>query len=634
MTKNNMNIWNLPELELEKGKFEPNWQSLKQYNCPNWFRNFKFGFWSHTDPQSVPEDGDWYARSMYMQQDAVDSCNGQNNRYENHCKNYGHPSEFGYKDICNLWTCKEWDAEEYIKLGMRVGAKYFCALGNHHDNYDCWDSKYQPWNSVNVGPKKDVIGIWKKLCKKYNLPFGVTIHATPGRTWNEFMPQYYDCDKTGNKVGVPYDGNLTKEDGIGKWWEGLDPKDLYGPKHKATNKVEDIPKSFINQFMHRVDDVLKYDLDMLYFDDSVGYIEELGTIRGFGTQYLSPKIISHFYNKSMKMRNGNLDSVLFIKDIGGKWNSVFDENLEDVAKSVVNDFERIRSEEINPYPWQTETSFSDWHYRKGMEYLSSKQVIRELVDVVSKNGNYMISICQHGDGSVDKELIEIINRIGDWMNINGEAIYETRPYEYSQSGNNIFFTRKSDVVYAILTEWSENGNFEINHLGKKSSTCGNVKSISLLGSDACVNFIQTENNLIIKVNEQIVESDAYVIKIIQDKILVNDDDDGVEYEGWYHICNQESGDYNNDCHFSDIKGETCTFKFNGTGIEYITRVGNELGSVDIYIDEEFKKNVNLCGEEKTQQVVFSVSNMKDAEHTIKIRNASDKTICIDAFKVI
>lgn len=149
------------------GPFQPDWRSLNQYECPQWFRDAKFGIWAHWSPQCQPEQGDWYACHMYEQ---------GSRQYDYHVAHYGHPSQFGYKDICHLWKAEKWDPEKLIQLYQRAGAKYFVALANHHCNFDCWDSTYQPWNSVNVGPKKDIVGTWAAVARKRGLRFGVTVH--------------------------------------------------------------------------------------------------------------------------------------------------------------------------------------------------------------------------------------------------------------------------------------------------------------------------------------------------------------------------------------------------------------------------------------------------------------------------
>jgi alpha-L-fucosidase len=213
------------------GPFRPNWESLKAYRYPDWFRDAKFGIWAHWSPQCVPEQGDWYARGMYVQGNA---------QYNYHVKTYGHPSQFGYKDICHIWRAENWDPEELIRLYAKTGAKYFVALGNHHDNFDCWNSKHQPWNCVNVGPKKDIVGTWAKIARAHGLRFGITYHGTPGRTWREFMPVRYGSDKAGPLKDVPYDGVLTKSDGKGKWWDGMDPQDLNGRTHGKSDPCPEV----------------------------------------------------------------------------------------------------------------------------------------------------------------------------------------------------------------------------------------------------------------------------------------------------------------------------------------------------------------------------------------------------------
>ena len=142
------------EGQVPKGPFLPFWESLKSYHCPDWFRDAKFGIWAHWSPQCVPEQGDWYARNMYIQ---------GSRQYESHVKQYGHPSQFGYKDICHLWRAERWDPDALVKLYKRAGAEYLVSLATHHDNFDCWNSKHQIWNAVNVGPKRDIVGTWAKV---------------------------------------------------------------------------------------------------------------------------------------------------------------------------------------------------------------------------------------------------------------------------------------------------------------------------------------------------------------------------------------------------------------------------------------------------------------------------------------
>src|SRR3954447_22549705 len=201
---------------IQHGPFQPTWESLKQYKTPAWFRDAKLGIWAHWSAQCVPEQGDWYARQMYMQGTPV---------YEHHVRTYGHPSAFGFMEIDNLWKAERWEPEKLMSLYERAGAKYFFALANHHDNFDAYASKHHAWNSVNVGPKRDIIGIWAKVARARGLKFGVTNHSA--HAWHWFQVAYgYDAE--GPKRGVRYDAaRLTKADGKGKWWDGLDPQELY-----------------------------------------------------------------------------------------------------------------------------------------------------------------------------------------------------------------------------------------------------------------------------------------------------------------------------------------------------------------------------------------------------------------------
>src|SRR5215469_10292481 len=205
---------------IARGPFQPAWESLVQnYRVPEWFRDAKFGIWAHWSAQCVPEQGDWYARNMYIQGSA---------HYNYHLKTYGHPSKFGFMEIDNLWKAERWEPEKLMALYKRAGAKYFFALANHHDNFDAYDSKHHAWNSVNVGPKKDIVGMWAKVARANSLRFGVSNHSA--HSWHWFQTAYgYDAE--GPMAGVRYDAYTVKPgDGKGKPWDGHDPEQLYNPR--------------------------------------------------------------------------------------------------------------------------------------------------------------------------------------------------------------------------------------------------------------------------------------------------------------------------------------------------------------------------------------------------------------------
>jgi alpha-L-fucosidase len=616
-------IWALPALPIASGSYQPNYDSLRTYYTPAWFRDAKLGLWQHWDPQSVPEQGDWYARGMYQQ---------GSSQYNYHVSHYGHPSVFGYKDICNLFTASNWDPVALIDQYVKTGAKYAVCLANHHDNFDMWNSAYQPWNVMNVGPKKDIMGLFATAAKNKGLRFGMTFHATPPRTWGQFMPVKYGSDSGGQ-----YDGLMTKADGAGKWWNGMDPKDLYGPNHSATNPSLTSP--FANQFMWRVDDAItKYHPDLIYFDEHAGHTQvDLGV--NMGLDFLSPQICANYYNKAYGWNGGKTDDVVCnMKGIGGTYNSFQGEDdvLEKAYHSMVPDTEKVVDATIQAYAFQIDESLGDWHYLSGMGFKSSANVISILADIVSKNGNLLLCLPTHGNGSLEPASVTICNEIGSWLSQNGEAIYGSRPFEVCQeSGGVVRFTRRAGYVYAIATSWPSNNQLVLSALKQKSnSTIGNVQKVEFLGSS--LSFSQNTSSLTITCPSSHTNSQAYVFRITHDKPWINDDDFGVKYTGyWKHQANRGLGDYNNDGYFTQISGATCEYTFNGTGIEYISEKYSDMGNVDVYMDGVFKQNVNLniSGARQVQQVVYSITGLANGSHTIKIVNKGTQYGNVDAFRI-
>src|SRR5664279_3124631 len=405
---------------LLKGPFEPTWASLKQYEVPEWFRDAKFGMWAHWGPQCQPEFGDWYARQMYIE---------GNRDYKYHIEKYGHPSKFGFKDVINTWKAENWNPGELVSLYANAGAKYFVALANHHDNFDNYNSKYQTWNSTKIGPKKDLIGGWEKATRKNGLRFGVSVHAAHASL---FYEPSQSADKTGPLAGVPYDGKLQKKDGTGKWWDGLDPQELYEQRQPLVDGDYDIgkqwawgngatvpSKKYCDKFLNRtIELVNKYNPDLLYFDDTA---LPLWPISDAGL-----KIAAHYYNQSIQ-KHGKLEAVLTGK--------VLD---EEQRKCMVWDIERGQSNNIEPLHWQTDTCIGNWHYDRPLYeshgYKTAKTVVHTLIDVVSKNGNLLLNIPVRGDGTIDNDERKVVAGITDWMKINDEAIYSTRPWKIFGEG--------------------------------------------------------------------------------------------------------------------------------------------------------------------------------------------------------
>jgi alpha-L-fucosidase len=464
------------EYTIAPGPFQPSWESLaSQYKTPDWFRDAKFGIWAHWSAQCVPEQGDWYARNMYIQ---------GSRQYLYHLEHYGHPSRFGFKDIDNVWRAEKWEPEKMMALYKAAGAKYFVALANHHDNLDCYDSRHQPWNSVVIGPRKDIVGIWSRVARKAGLRFGVSVHAA--HTWSWFEKSQ-NSDTNGPFAGVPYDGRLTKADGKGLWWEGLDPQDLYEQNHKPGPRMDwdwdpakgsTIPdEAYRRKFFLRTQQLIDdYTPDFVYYDDSILPLHFDPSV--------GLNLIAHQYNSSL-LRHGRNEAVVTTKQL----------KLEEQRRSVVWDIERGKSDRIEPFPWQTCTCIGEWHYNRNVftehRYKNAAAVIPMLVDIVSKNGNLLLSIPVRGDGSLDEDEIAFLQDLAGWMKVNGECLFGTRPWRkfggardtrtQPFTAEDIRFTTKDGAVYAIALGWPTNGQLVIKSLGTEANLLdGSIARVELL----------------------------------------------------------------------------------------------------------------------------------------------------------
>jgi alpha-L-fucosidase len=627
-------IWNLPPLPVAPGPYSADWKALgRAYTAPAWWREAKFGAWAHWDPQSMPEQGDWYARGMYMEGSP------QN---EFHLKHFGHPSEYGYKDICHNWVIDRWKPEEMMSLYVEMGAGYFMAMGCHHDNFDCFDSNYQPWNSVCVGPKVDIVGTWEKVARKHGMRFGIGFHDTPPRTWGQFMPVRYASDKAGPMKGVPYDALQTTRDGKGKWWEGMDPVNLYGPAH---NSQVPLHSPFANQFMWRVDDAItKYHPDVIYFDEHAGDSQvDLGVHMGLG--FLAPQLIANYYNKSLQWNHGKMEAVVNLKGVGGRYNSFQDhpELLPYVDRSLVKSTEAIIEPEIMAYPFQTETSISDWHYRTGQKYMDAPGIVRSLMENVCRNGTMLLNLTQHGRGDLDPEVIRIAKDIGAWLKINGEAVYGSRPFEIYGEGE-VRYTRNKGNVYAALLDW-HGGPVTLNALRAGGATVGKVSKVELLSANTPFTFVQDDQGLTVTpgglanplpgiVNKSLASA-CRVFRITHDKGWINDDDLDVVAHGWLRRCNLGTGDYNNDLTISDTPGDVWSCSFTGSSVSVIAPKETGAGRIEIQIDGQVRATGDLSttGARQAQQTVCSVTGLTLCRHSITIVNKGPGPVAVDALVV-
>ena len=476
------------DLPVADGPFTGSVASLKQFQCPDWFRDGKFGIWAHWGPQAVGRVGDWYARHMYEEGEWA---------YQTHIKEYGHPSQMGYKDIIPLWKAEKWDPDHLMELYKAAGAHYFVAQAVHHDNFDNWDSKYQKWNSVNMGPHKDMVGLWQQAALKQGLRFGVSEHL--GHSFS-FMQASHGADKKGPLTGVPYDGNNPA------FW------DLYQfPAAPGDTAWYANDPRWHQEWYARIHDlVTHYKPDLLYSDGGLPFGQ------------LGMNIVAQLYNLSAGENGGKSQAVYTSKKYYA-W-------TEFVDGIGVRDMERGGMTDIQPAPWQTDTSTGDWFYNRGDHYKTATSVIRTLVDIVSKNGNLLLNVVLRPDGSLPDEMKILLSEMAAWNTINSEAIYGTRPWiiygegpstakgvpwkeDYPFQATDIRFTRKGQDLYAIVLG-QPTGKVVIRALSSDSPLVrGNPTQVTLLGDPDHPKWLRTNAGLIIQLPDVLPCKSALSFKI-------------------------------------------------------------------------------------------------------------------------
>jgi alpha-L-fucosidase len=402
-----------PAREIATGPFRPSWVSLAQYSAPDWFRDAKLGIWARWSPQSVPEQGDDYARSLYIVTDP--RTRRTNPVYSWHVDHYGHATKFGFKDLIPLWKAEAWDPEKLVTLFARAGARYFVALANDRDNFDCYDSKFQPWNSVALGPKKDLVAGWAVAARAAGLRFGVSVHAAAAWSW--FEPAQ-GADVIGPFSGVRYDGRLDPNDSYGQWWRGLDPSgDLYAQRHRPGAPPD---AAYTTKFFLRTKDLLdRHTPDLVLFGDDDLPLGEAGL-----------NLAAHLYNSSQAAHAGRVDAVLAAPVTRPDRRAALVATFERAApadESAANNAPAVA-------PWLTVTSIGSWHFKAGQPYRPAAEIVRQLVDTVSKNGGLLLNVPLRGDGALAADAAVVLDALAAWTTVHGEGIYGTRPWKIFGEG--------------------------------------------------------------------------------------------------------------------------------------------------------------------------------------------------------
>ncbi|MDR2650207.1 MAG: alpha-L-fucosidase [Clostridiales bacterium] len=484
--------------------FKPTFESLYEYEPPAWFRNAKFGIWSHWGPQSVPMCGDWYARNMYIQGSP---------QYLYHLRRYGHPSVFGYKDICRLWKAENFDPEGLMALYYKSGARYFVAQAMHHDHFFNYGSKYNRFNSTQVGPLKDICALWRKAADKFGMPFGLTEHL--GATFSWWKTNKWS-DTYGPYAGVPYDGN--------------DPeyRDFYldNYEHVTESRSTSTDPWYTGNWKHQEYwlNVIKefidiFTPDLIYTDGALpfgGHWHKTAATTSAGDEVYNRGLeaVSYLYNASIAQYGRN-NAVYLQKD---RRPEIYKVGVLDIEKSLLPD--------ISERPWHTDTCIGNWFYDAKASFKTPAHIIETLVDIISKNGTMLLNILQRPDGTIDDETQFILKEIGDWFAVCSEAVYDTRPFSVCGEGfakaridddfteepitwgvDDYRFTQKNGSVYAFMMN-PQKGGVAILH----SFMDMPVKRVELLGA-GWLEFAQPFGALNVKLPSKLPAKYANCLKL-------------------------------------------------------------------------------------------------------------------------
>lgn len=432
-------------IETPNGPFEATWESLLNYQPPQWYVGGKFGIFIHWGPYCVPAFGnEWYPRQMYLRGTP---------EFEHHVKTYGPQSQFGYKDFIPLFRAQRFDAEHWADLFARAGARFVVPVAEHHDGFAMYDSSFSKWCATRMGPRRDVIGELAEAVRARGMVFGASTHRAE-HWW--FM-----------NGGMEFDSDVQ------------DPKyaDFYGPAQpEGTQPTPEYLEDWLARTCEIVD---KYRTQLIWFD---WWIEQ-----PVFKPYLR-RFAAYLYNR------------------GWEWGVGMAINYKNDAYppgTAVWDIERGGLSSTHPFFWQTDTAVAknSWCYVDGLDYKTPTHIIGDLVDIVSKNGALLLNVGPRSDGTIPQEDQRILRAIGSWLRVNGEAIYSTRPWRVygegptqaleghftdtkrgAYTGQDVRFTTKGrDLLYAILLGWPGECA-TIRSLGADLRLCERrVREVRLLG---------------------------------------------------------------------------------------------------------------------------------------------------------
>ncbi|MDZ8117619.1 alpha-L-fucosidase [Pontiella sp. NLcol2] len=505
-------------------EYEPTWESLVNYEAPEWYEDAKLGFWVHWGVYSVPafmgdHAGEWYGRWMYVRE-------GQSTRHDqglatarHHRETYGDPGTFGYKDFIPMFKAEHFDADEWADLCVMGGAKFFTMMGAHHDCFCLWDTKLSKWNSVNMGPKRDLVGEVEKAVRKKGLKFGVSNHTAFNVQffqWNHING--YDAKDPANRdlYGDPIMLEEGLENARVKPEEQTENKGRWAWFARTRDKIRPSPRD-VQRWIDRTKELADlYHPDLYYFDWGHRLDEYEPGRREFG---------AHYYNQAVAWGKGEYGAPGVVLNYKSRWYK---------PGSAVRDYERGGMDKIGDMVWQTDDCVYDdhnWSYVPGVAIKPTNTIVDQLMDIISKRGVLMLSFAPKADGTFPEDQKKMMRELGGWLKINGEAVYATRPYEvYGEVGNQWFekdehgrkkmiateddirFTRNKNntVLYATLLKWPGN-KARIKTLA--GVDLSGVKSVTLLGTKGELDWTASDNGMIITLKKQPDYGFAYPIRI-------------------------------------------------------------------------------------------------------------------------
>jgi alpha-L-fucosidase len=470
---------------ISKSIYEPTWESIKSHPTPDWFQKAKFGIYTHWGVYSVPACGPnatWYPYNMYREGTP---------QFEYHVKTYGHPSKFGYKDFIPMFTAEKFNPDEWAELFKQSGAQFAGPVGEHHDGFCMWDTQFSDWSAAKMGPRRDVVGELEKAIRKQNLRFMVALHHA--ENWWFFPHWRKEFDTSDPRYAGLY----------GK------PHNLDGVVGKGFFEQDKPSQEFLEVWKNKVHEVIdKYHPDMLWFDFALKAVQE---------QYRK-EFLAYYYNQGLEWGK---DVVVTYK-----WHDL-------PPGAGVIDLELGRFDKLTYHEWITDSTVDDgsgWGYVHDAKYKSLKTLVHYLVENVSKNGYFLLNVGPKPNGEIPEQAKELLLGIGKWLDLNGEAIYGTTawtsfgegPTEMKKAGyfmedeevqytaEDIRFTVKGDVLYAICLGWPE-GQVTIKTL--KELYPGEIRSIKMLGVDGELAWSLTNDGLTVKTPSQKPCDHAYVLKI-------------------------------------------------------------------------------------------------------------------------